>query len=494
MQFELERLEKNELVLEIDVSADEVTRAVDQAYRSIVRRINIPGFRRGKAPRPIFDRHVGREALYEEAAERLLNQYYIEAVRQAEITPVTRPRVEPGKLEEGQPFKFKATVEVKPEVELGDYRTARERVERGEPEVEAAEIDEHLKGIADRRAQLVDDNESPVAPGSFVVIDLEGDVEGTPYPDSKLEGVMVEIGAGRMPPGLEDGMMDMRQDETRRVEVDFPGDYPDESVRGKHAVFQVTVKEIKRREVPELTDDLARELGEYESLEDLRADVTNRLRELKQQQAAQKYRDEVVQKVADEATVELGEGLVEQGFQRMWRDLLSEMEQRGLTLDTYLTATGKAEEEVRAEVRQRAERAAKRELVLEAVAAAEEITAADAEVEAEIGRLTQMYQTDDVRGLFDEPDRLERLKDSIVERKTVGFLVEGSIPDLSRPMEATEGPAAAPAEGVAPVSEGDPRPSAPGEADPDGSMEAGGPEEPVVPESSEDEEAAHEDR
>ncbi|MCL6450076.1 MAG: trigger factor [Acetobacteraceae bacterium] len=443
MPFTLDRIEKNKAVLSIEVPEDQVRAAVERAARRLANRVSIPGFRRGKAPRGVLERHLGREALLNEALKALIPPSYSQAVAESGIDPIGYPETEVEQLEEGKPLKYRATVELRPEVDLGDYASARESVPRQKVEVTEEELDRELEALRDRQGRLLPEESGAVANGHWAVIDLEGKVGERAYPERKLEGLLVEVGAGRLPPGVEEGMAGMAPGQTREIKVLLPPDYPGEGLAGQEAVFTVTLRELKRRELPALDDAFAASLG-FGTVKELREDLKNKLTALKERAERRRFRAAVVDKVVEGASVDLPDSLVERAVQRLWARWLEELKGRGLTLERYLQLSGRSEESVKSEFREQAAAGVKRTLVLDAVASKEKIRVSPEELQVQAARVVQAYGDSDwARRALERPETLERLQQDLEEHKTVVFLAEGRVPDLSR-VEAAgdEGPAA----------------------------------------------------
>src|SRR5690606_29391238 len=277
MKATLDKVENNTAYLTVEVPAAMAEEALERAFRRLSRNILIPGFRRGSAPRALVERRIGSQALLDEALDDLLPEAYAQAVRETGIEPIDRPTVTDIHYEEGQPLSFKAQVEVKPEVTLGDYRSI--RVERPQVQVDEADVNNLLERLREAQAQLVPvDDEAEAAEGHVAVIDFKGTVDGQPFPGGEGQDYMVEIGAGRLVEGFEQQLIGMRVGQERDIDVTFPEDHPEVGLAGKAARFHVTLKELKRKELPALDDEFARSVGEFQTLEELRADVEKNLR------------------------------------------------------------------------------------------------------------------------------------------------------------------------------------------------------------------------
>lgn len=424
MKVNAARLENHKALLEIEVDANSVGEAIEQAYRRIVKKVTIPGFRKGKAPRAIVERFAGKAALYEEALDILVPRAYQDALEEAGYDPISRPDIELVNFEEGKPLSFKATVEIKPEVQLGEYVDPNLKYEV--PEVKSEAVDFQIERLRDSHAQLVVVEEGEVANGLYALIDFEGFIDDQPFPGGKAEGYLLEVGSGRFIPGFEEGLVGARAGEDREVKVTFPQDYPAQDLAGKEATFKVRVREIKRKELPELNDEFARSVGSYASLQELRDTVENRLKEISAVQARRDFENKVIDSLVDRSQVEVPESLVNRRIDRMVHDLEHRLEAQKVSLDDYLKDSGKSLDDVRNEFRPAAERGVKADLVLEAVAKKEKISAEAAEINAEIDRFSRRYNqpVEVTRKFLMTPENLTRIEDGIIADKTARFLAD----------------------------------------------------------------------
>jgi len=439
----VEKLENNQVLLEVEVEAPKVQKALDQAYRRLVRQVNIPGFRKGKAPRFIFEQFVGKEPLYSEAAEFVIPHAYEEAVAEHKLEPVDHPDIEIVKVKEGEPLVFKAKVEVKPEVKLGPYKGL--ELERPEVKVTEADIDQYLKNLQARYVELkVIEDEAAVA-GDIVTIDFDGQVEGQSYPGMQGTNYQLELGSGTFIPGLEEQLVGARVNEERTVRVTFPDDYHVKELAGKEAVFQVTVQGIKRKELEPIDDEFAKDVSECETLDELRQDVRRRLEERQQREVEAFLRRAVVEKAVAEATADVPEVMIERRLDTRIRELERNFLAQRMTLEKFLNDTGKTMDELRKDLHPRALMDVKTDLVLETIAKAENIEATREDIDAEIEKMAKMFQQspDEVRKNLGD---LSFLKYDIMNKKAIDFLRQHSIvvpPQETKEIEAkTETPAA----------------------------------------------------
>lgn len=419
----VERLDNHRVALDVEVPREKVEAALDRAYRKLVRRVNIPGFRKGKAPRAIFERFVGRAALWDEALDGLVTEAYYDAVQETGVEPIEQPEIELKPLDESESVRFRAEVMVKPEVRLGDYRALRLPLEV--EEVTDADVDRVLEELRQSRAELVPVEEPrELARGDFAVIDFDGRLEdGAAIPNGSARDYMVEVGAGQVLPEFEEGLVGMRPDETRNIPVTFPEDYGAAELAGKAATFSVTLKEIKERHLPPLDDAFARENGDYSSLEELRGEVRNRLAEAARARARRRLEEQAVERVVAEASVDLPGALIGRRQAQILEDMEKRLAAGGRSIDEQLQAEGRSRESFDAEVRERAARDVKTELVLDAVAKAEGIEVAGDELRAEVERIAQSFGRENAaqvrRLILNDPDQLADVRASLRTRLTV---------------------------------------------------------------------------
>ncbi len=428
MKVDVERLDKNKLALEVEVDKERVDTALHKAYRKIAKQVSIPGFRKGKAPRQVIELRFGIEPIHEEALDMILPEAWAEAIVESDIEPIDRPEVEILQFEDGQPLRFKATVEVKPEVELGEFKGL--SFEKEIFTIGDEDVKRELEALQERMTSLepLEEEGAVAEEGHTVLVDFEGFIDGEPFEGGKAEGYSLELGGATMIPGFEEGIIGAAPGEEREISVTFPEDYGEEEFAGKDAIFKLTVKEIKRKSVPELDDDFAKSLGEYESLQELEEDIEKNLREAAENRTDRAFRNKVIDGAVDNASVEIPEPMIKQWLERAWVDLEKRMQNQGLTTEQYLQFTGQTREEIEEQFRQEADKDIKRELVLEAIAKAEGIEVQDEDLDREYERLAEAYgqPADTLRKLFETQGRVDTIKDSLVVTKTVDSLIEWS--------------------------------------------------------------------
>ncbi|MDX6667398.1 MAG: trigger factor [Solirubrobacteraceae bacterium] len=419
--------------VEVEVASDALERELDTAARNLGRELKIPGFRKGKVPPEVVIRRVGRDAVLDEAVRHALPNWYEQAVHDAGIAAVGDPSLDLAELpEKGSPLQFSIEVAVRPKAELGDYKGL--EVGRGQPEVPADQVDAEVERLRESAASL-ENVERPASAGDFVVIDFTGTVDGEPFEGGEARGYLLELGSGRLIEGFEEQLQGASPGDDREVRVKFPDDYGAESLAGQDAVFAVSVKEVKEKRLPELDDELATEAGGFDTLDELRADIEQKLREARERELEVEFREAVVDAAAEAATIDVTHDLVHAKAHEMWASTRRRLERQGIPPDRYLQITGKTEEELVTEAEPDAERALRRESVLTAVVEAEGIEAADDELLDSLRQATVAGGgAPDDKELQKALDRAkadgrdDALREDIAMRKAVDLLVEHAKP------------------------------------------------------------------
>ncbi|MCY9516508.1 trigger factor [Paenibacillus apiarius] len=426
MKATWEKIENNVGVLEVEVNADRVTEALDQAFKKVSKRANVPGFRKGRVPRPIFEAKYGVESLYQEAIDIMLPQAYTQAVKETEIKPVDQPEIEVEQIGKGQTFKFKAKVTVKPEVKLGDYKGL--EVEKQEVEVTDEELSAELTRMQERHAELVIVDEDTAATGDSVVIDFEGFVEGEAFEGGKAERYTLELGSNSFIPGFEEQLVGLGTGDFKDVEVTFPEHYHAENLAGKPAVFKVKVHEIKRKQLPKLDDEFAKDVSEFETLDEYKADLQKQLQERKEREAESAREAAVVEKAAQNAEVEIPHAMIESEIQHMVKDLDNRLRMQGMNIDMFLTLSGQTIADLREQMQKEANTRVKNNLVLEQIAKEENVSISDEELQEELEKMAQAYQrsAEEIRTILENNGTIDNLREEAAIRKTIKFLVDNS--------------------------------------------------------------------
>lgn len=427
MNAKLEKIEKNVVSLEVEIESEKFAMAMEKAFHKVSKKVSIPGFRKGKAPKFIIERHVGKEYLKEEALDIILPEAYLEAVNETKIEPIDKPKVELIQVEEGQPLIFKATVEVKPEVELGQYIGL--EVNREEKEVSEKDVEQELERLRERHAQIVNIEEGTAELKDTVIIDFEGFQDGVPFEGGAGNDYPLELGSGSFIPGFEEQLAGVSVGETKDVNVTFPENYHAENLAGKEATFKVTVKGIKRKELADLDDEFAKDVSEFDTLQELKEDILNRLKEAAKQEADYHLKDLLVDKAVEAAAVEVPEVMIRDKVDAMIQSFSQRLSMQGMKLEDYLKYTCSDLEALKADYRQVAEKGVKTDLVLEAIAAKENISADEEEIDAKVAEMAAQYNYEP--GIFREwlenSGNFESVKKTIVVDKTVDFLQEKAV-------------------------------------------------------------------
>lgn len=429
MTVNWEKTEKNKGELKVEVDAERVNQALDQAFKKVVKDVSIPGFRKGKVPRFIFEQRFGPEALYEDAVNILVPEVYPEAIEESGIEPVEQPELDIEQIEKGKNMIFKATVTVKPEVELGQYKEL-EVVEK-DPTVTDEDIENEVKQQQEKLAELVVKENGKVADGDTVVLDFEGFVDGEPFEGGKAENHSLEIGSGSFIPGFEEQLIGAENDEEKDITVTFPEDYQAEELSGKEATFSVKIHEIKQKEWPELDDEFAKDVDEnVETLEELKTSIRERLEEERQQEAENHKKDSVVEKASEKAEVELPEPMIETEIDRIMQEFEQQVQSQGATLDMFLQMTNQTKEDLREQMKVEAERRLRANLTLEAISKVEEIEASEEDVENELANMAETYNqsVEEIKKVLStQGGGTDAIKEDLKLRNTVDFLVDNSI-------------------------------------------------------------------
>lgn len=424
MSVKFEKQEGNKGVLTVEVPAEEVKVGLDQAFKKVVKDVQAPGFRKGKMPRQMFEKMYGVESLFNEALDLLLPEAYGKAVEEADIEPVDRPEIDIVQLEKGKELIFTATVTLKPEVKLGDYKGL--EVTRQDTEVTDEEIEEQLKDRQTAFAELVVKEDGEVENGDTVKLDFTGYVDEEAFEGGHAENFDLEIGSGSFIPGFEEQMVGMKVDEEKDVEVTFPEEYHAAELAGKPAVFKVKVHEIKAKEVPELDDELAKEIDEeVETLSELREKMKETTAQEKKTASETALRDDLVEAAARNAEIDIPEVMIESEVERMMQEFGQRLESQGMNLDLYFQFSGQDEEALRAQMKEDAQNRVRVSLTLEAIGKAENIEVTEEEINEEIQKMSDQFgmEAEQIKATLGGTSMLEN---DLRFNKTVEFLVENA--------------------------------------------------------------------
>ncbi len=425
MSVQVEKLEKNMAKLTIEVSAEELEKAIEGAYQKNKNQISVPGFRKGKVPRQMIERMYGKEIFYEDAANALIPDAYEKALDECTEDIVSSPSIDVVQIEAGKPFIFTAEVALKPEVKLGKYKGV--EVDKAEIVVTDEEVDAEINKERERNARNIEVTDRAVKDGDMTVIDFEGFVDDVAFEGGKGENYPLTIGSGAFIPGFEEQLVGAEIGKEVEVNVTFPEEYHAEDLKGKAAVFKCTVKEIKEKELPELDDEFAAEVSEFETLAEYKADVKGKLEESKAKEAKDAKEATVIEAIVKDADMEIPEAMLATQQRQMVDEFAQRMQMQGLTMEQYFQFTGASYEQMIEQVKPQAEKRIQSRLVLEAVAKAENIEVTDADLEEELKVMAEAYQMEleKVKELLPEKS-MEQIKEDIAVRKAAEFVVENA--------------------------------------------------------------------
>ena len=417
-----EKKEGNEGVLSVTVTAEKLDKALDQAFKKVVKQINVPGFRKGKVPRQIFEQRFGVEALYQDAADILLPEAYGEAIDETGIKPVDQPEIDVTQIEKGSDFKFDATVVVEPEVQLGDYKGL--EIEKQSTELTEEEIQESIDHQLGHLSEMVVKEDAAIENGDTVNIDFDGYVDGEQFEGGQADGYDLEIGSGMFIPGFEEQLVGVKAGEEKDVTVTFPEEYHAEELAGKEATFKTKVNEVKYKEVPELTDEIANELdSEANTVAEYKENTRKRLAEQKETDAENAQKEEAINKAANNTTVDIPEAMVNTELDRMVQEFGQRMQQQGLNLETYFQISGQDESQLREQMKDDAEERVKTNLTLTAIAEAENVEVSDEDIDKELEKMSEQFNisVEDIKQTLGNTDIV---KNDVRIQKVIDLLVD----------------------------------------------------------------------
>ncbi|MHA6252101.1 trigger factor [Oceanobacillus sp. CAU 1775] len=425
MTVNWEKQEGNKGILTFEVSAEEFDTALDQAFKKVSKEVQIPGFRKGKIPRGLFEQRFGVESLYQDAVDIVLPNAYTNAIDEAGIFPIDQPEVDIEQIEKGKALVFTAEVEVKPEVTLGEYKGL--EVEEESVEVTDEDVDHELTHLQENHAELVVKEEGEVEEGDTVVIDFEGFTDGEAFDGGKGENHSLEIGSGQFIPGFEEKLVGKKSGEETEVELTFPEDYHAEELAGKDAMFKVTIHEIKTKELPELDDEFAKDVDdEVETLEELKAKKKEELLSQRKQAADTAKREALINKATETVEVEIPEVMVENELDQMFTEFEQRLQMQGMTMEMYAQFSGQDEAALKEQMREDAGKRVKTSLTLEAIADAENIEVTEEDINEELSNMASMYGVEAEQLIQMLGGNTETLDNDIKMRKAIDVLVENS--------------------------------------------------------------------
>ena len=426
MSLQVEKLEKNMAKLTIEVSASELEKALQSAYMKQKNKISLPGFRKGKVPRQMIEKMYGAEIFYDDAANALIPKAYADAYDECELDIVSRPEIDVVQIEKGKDFIFTATVATKPEVTLGEYKGL--EVDKVSTRVTQKEVDAKIQEEAEKNARTITVEDRAVQDGDEVVLDFEGFVDGVAFEGGKGENYPLTIGSGSFIPGFEEQLVGAEAEKEVEVKVTFPEDYHAEDLKGKEAVFKCTVHEIKAKELPEIDDEFAAEVSEFDTLDEYKADVKAKIKEEKAKEGKAKQEDQVVEQAVKNATYELPEAMVETQAEQMANDFAQRMQSQGLTMEQYFQFTGTTAEQMMEDLKPQAVKRIETRLVLEAIAKAENIEISDEKLDEEIGKMAEAYkmEADKLKEFMGENEK-KQMKEDMAVQEAITFLVDNAV-------------------------------------------------------------------
>ena len=422
MSVQVEKLEKNMAKLTIEVSAEELEKALQNAFLKNKNKISVPGFRKGKVPRQMVEKMYGPEIFYEDAANALIPEAYEKALEECGEDIVSSPVIDVTQIEKGKPFIFTAEVALKPEVKLGKYKGV--KVEKADTAVTDEEVDAEINKERENNARNIEVTDRAVKDGDMTVLDFEGFVDGVAFEGGKGENYPLTIGSGAFIPGFEEQLVGAEIGKEVEVNVTFPEDYQAEELKGKAAVFKCTIKEIKEKELPELDDEFASEVSEFDTLEEYKADVKARLTEKKEKEAKDAKEAAVIETIVNDSEMEIPEAMLTTQQKQMVDEFAQRIQMQGLSIDQYFQFTGTTYDKMIEQVKPQAEKRIKSRLVLEAIVKAENIEASEEDYEEEIKVMAEAYQmeADKVKEMLPEKS-VAQIKEDIAVRKAAEFAV-----------------------------------------------------------------------
>ena len=426
MSLQVEKLENNMAKLTIEVPADDLEKALQSAYMKQKNKIAMPGFRKGKVPRQMIEKMYGQEILYDDAANALIPKAYSEAYEECELEIVSRPEINVVQIEKGKSFIFTADVATKPEVKLGEYKGL--EVDKVSTRVTQKEVDAKIQEEAEKNAREVVVTDRAVADGDEVILDFEGFVDGEAFEGGKGENYPLTIGSGSFIPGFEEQLVGAEAEKEVEVKVTFPEDYHAEELKGKEAVFKCTVHEIKAKELPEIDDEFAAEVSEFDTLEEYKADVKAKIKEQKAADGKRNQEDQAVEQAVKNAEYEIPQPMIETQTTQMVEDFAQRIQSQGITLEQYFQFTGLTAEKMMEDMRPQAIKRIETRLVLEAVAKAENIEITDEKIDEELAKMAESYnmEVEKLKEFMGENEK-KQMKEDLAVQEAVTFLVENAV-------------------------------------------------------------------
>ncbi len=424
MKLTAERIDNHKVVLEMEIPQEEVKKAIDKAITKLANRVNVPGFRKGKAPRKVIENRVGEQAILDEAFDIIAPKAYNEALTQENNHPVGRPEIEVVTLAADKDLVFKATITAKPEIELGEYKDL--KVEKTVEEVTDEDVQKQIDGMLEHNAKMVVAEGAELQDGDFAVIDFEGFVDGEAFEGGKGEGYPLQIGSSSFIPGFEEQLVGAKAGEERDVNVVFPTEYHAPNLAGKSALFKVKVNDVKRKELPELNDEFVKTASAFATVDELKADIRANLEKTAAEKAESAMRATAIKEAADNCTVDIPEVMIENRIDHMIEELEINLQNRGMALEQYLAYTKMDLEKIRSNYREAATVNVKTDLMLEAIAKKEEIKVEAADMQAEVVGMAQAYGATpkQVQKIIQEQGRVNDLIGTVLRKKAARLIID----------------------------------------------------------------------
>ena len=414
----------NEVKLEITVEAEKFDNAIKKVYFKSAKYFNIPGFRKGKAPMNIVEKYYGKEIFYEDAFNEVAGEALDEAVKENDLYVVSRPDIDVTQIEKGKDLIFTAVMQTKPEAELGKYKGV--EIKKIEYKVTAEDVNHELSHMQEHNARMVTVEDRPVESGDIVTIDFEGFVDGKAFDGGKAEGHELEIGSNTFIPGFEDQIIGMKIDEEKDINVKFPEEYFSKELAGKDATFKVKLHEIKKKELPKLDDEFAKDVSEFDTLKELKEDIKKKQQKQNDDKAKYETEDAVIKAVCENVKVDIPSGMIETEVDNMIKDIEQRLSYQGLKLEQYLQMMGKTTEEMRKEYEPQAIDSIKSRLALEAVIKAEKIEAKEEEVDEKMKEMAKNYGKENDEEFMKNENVRNYIKDGLTSQKAIEFLVKNA--------------------------------------------------------------------
>ena len=426
MSVQVENLEKSMAKLTITVSAEDFEKALQRAYQKQKKNISIPGFRKGKVPRQVIEKMYGAGVFYEDAANSILPGAYADAAKESGLDITSTPQIDVTQIEKGKDFIFTATVALKPDVVLGQYKGV--EVPKPDRTVTDEDVEKALKEEQEKNARQITVEDGGAENGDSVVMDYEGKIDGEPFEGGSAKNHTLVLGSGSFIPGFEDGLLGVKGGETRDVEVTFPEDYHAEELKGKKAVFTCKVEKVTRKELPELDDEFAQEVSEFDTLDAYKADVRKNLETKKEEAARQEIKDNAVSKAAQNSTIEIPAPMIDTQADRMIDNFARRLQAQGMSMQQYMQFTGSDENMMREQVKPQAEIQIRNQLTLEKIAEAENIQVSDEEVDQEIEKMAKAYnmEPDKMKEIIGDEEK-ENIRKDLADQKAMDLVADAAV-------------------------------------------------------------------